>query len=276
MNRFDGYARSADAIHGIYQFLSRNGVRFLLGSQGSVRQIIYKEPGGEALGLRTADGEFHPAGLVIVAAGAGATKILPASGRQIVAKAWSVAHILLSDEEASFLRGIPVTYARDLAFFFEPDPDTSLLKICPMGGGYTNTDSETGVSHRPSPSLKELSELPSEDEERIRKMLAQTLPSLRDRPLVRKSLCWFADTNDSEFVIDYVPGTEKSVIVLSGDSGHGFKMFPVVGGWIRELLDAGKQEVKRWRWKSEAKGSGNVSWRLGESREIKDVLPSKL
>ncbi|KAL4807227.1 FAD dependent oxidoreductase [Aspergillus unguis] len=277
MNRFDGYAHSGNALAGIYRVLQGSGVKFFLGQKGSIREILYDST-GKATGVKTVNGTVHQGGLVIVAAGAGVGKILPTLGTQIVAKSWSVAHVLLSDEETAALRGIPVTYARDFGFFFEPDPKTNLLKVCPMGGGYINTDPKTGVSHSPGDLETSRGWLPAEDEGRIRKLLSQTLPALADRPLVRKSLCWFADTQDSDFIIDYVPGSKNSVVVLSGDSGHGFKMFPIVGEWVRDLLKGDSQDVKRWRWKGQEKKEnwgGDVSWRLGESRELRDVLPGK-
>ncbi|KAL4784380.1 FAD dependent oxidoreductase [Aspergillus varians] len=286
MNRFDGYAHSGNALAAIYRVTQAAGVKFLMGGErGGVESIVYEEGDGEggvkSKGVKTKDGKIHAGELVIVAAGAAAGELVPEIGTQIVAKAWAVAHVQLTDEETSALRGIPVTYARDLGFLFEPDPKTSLLKICPMGGGYVNTDPGPGVSRSPQ-GLEASAFLPAEDEERVRTLLAQTLPGLARRELVRKSLCWFADAKDSEFVLDYVPGTDGSVVLLSGDSGHGFKMFPIVGGWVRELLEDGNgiQKVARWRWKGQAEGKedwgGDVSWRLGEPRELKDVLPGKM
>ncbi|BCS18274.1 NAD(P)/FAD-dependent oxidoreductase [Aspergillus puulaauensis] len=281
LNRFDGYAHSGNALAGIYKYTQAAGVKFFLGhQQGGVAEVVYNKE-GRGTGVRTRDGKFHPASLVIVAAGAGVGKLLPELGTQIVAKSWSVAHVLLTDEETSALRGIPITYARDFGFYFEPDPKTNLLKICPMGGGYVNTDPRTGVSHAPE-DLETSRFLPAEDEGRIRKLLEQTLPGLAKRPLVQKTLCWFADTKDSDFIVDYVPGSNGSVVVLSGDSGHGFKLFPIVGEWTRDLLaeQSKTQKIARWRWKSpqaedKASWGEDVSWRLGETRELRDVLPGK-
>ena len=106
-----------------------------------------------------------------------------------------------------------------------------------MGGGYINTDPKTGISHSPG-NLKDSAFLPEDDEKQLRELLRQTLPALADRPFVEKSLCWFADTNDSDFIIDYIPGMSDSVIVMSGDSGHGFKMFPIVGTFVTDMLAA--------------------------------------
>jgi sarcosine oxidase/L-pipecolate oxidase len=280
INKFDGYAHSANALVAVYRETQASGVRYFLGKHGAVSQIVYRD--GKSIGIRTVNGHFHPAELVIVAAGAAVAKLVPEVGNQVVAKSWSVAHVHLTDEETSELRGIPVTYARDLGFFFEPDPKTNLLKLCPMGGGYINTDTTTGVSHSPQ-SLKTSAFMPQEDESQLRRLLAQTLPRLANRPLVLRSLCWFADTKDSDFIIDYVPNTASSVVILSGDSGHGFKMFPIVGKWVKDLIEASdrKQAVRRWRWKESnaqigENWGGNVSWRLGQSRELKDILPGRV
>lgn len=285
-NRFDGYAHSAAALVGIHQFLATKGVRFLLGNHGAAQSILYHDTQAgasrKATGVKTASGATHAAELVIVAVGAAASHLVPQVSQQVVAKSWAVAHIQLTDEETAWLRSLPVVYARDLGFMFEPDPETNLLKICPMGGGYINTNQD-GVS-LPVQSVQDNSFLPAEDEGRIRKLLQQTLPTLAERPLVQKTLCWFADTSDSDFIIDYVPNTSSSVILLSGDSGHGFKMFPIFGQWVLDLLNATdhKQPVTRWRWKDQ-KDEGkdaeiwgtDVSWRLGATREYQEVRPSK-
>ena len=281
LNRYDGYGHSSNALVAVHRACVALGVRFLLGDNGNVTEVVYESAGPgsarAATGVRTCGGVFHPAQLVIVAAGAGAGRLVPELGAQVVAKSWSVAHVRLTDDEASALRGIPVTYARDLGFLFEPEPGTNLLKLCPMGGGFVNTDPATGISHPPG-TLEESRFMPAADEDRCRRLLAQTLPALAGRPLVNKSLCWFADTADSDFIIDYVPGTSGSVLLLSSDSGHGFKMFPVFGKWVRALLEAegGKQPVARWRWKTpkvEGNWGADVSWRIGTSEEFEQIRP---
>ena len=252
-------------------------MKFCLGDGGTVSELVYVTVAGgqrKATGVRTRTG-IVDAKLVIVAAGAAAARLVPECGQQVVAKAWSVAHVQLTPDEASALRGIPVTYARDLGFFFEPDPETRLLKLCPMGGGYVNTDTETGVSHAPG-SPADSNFMPLRDQLQVRRLLAQTLPALKDRPLVRQYLCWFADTSDSDFIVDYVPGTSESVLLMSGDSGHGLKFFPIVGHWVTDMLvsPGGKQPVANFRWKKPGKNGswgGDVSWRLGETVEFRDL-----
>ncbi|CAO2651314.1 Nn.00g096110.m01.CDS01 [Neocucurbitaria sp. VM-36] len=277
--KYDGYVHSANALRGIHREASNNGVRFFLGDKvGAIEKIVYEGVGQsrKSVGVKTKAGRFHAAKLVIVTVGAAAHKIVPELGTEVSAKSWSVAHVRLTDDETATLRGIPVTYARDLGFFFEPDPKTNLLKLCPMGGGYINTNPSTGVSEAPEGVMRFV---PKEDERKMRELLRQTLPYLADRPLVDKFICWFADTADSDFVVDYVPETSSSVMILTGDSGHGFKMFPIVGKWVNNLLNEvdGKQSISRWRWrvpKPKPKGESfddDVSWRIGNVREIRDV-----
>ncbi|KAL6705525.1 hypothetical protein ACN47E_006642 [Coniothyrium glycines] len=278
--KYDGYVYSANALRGIYRECRKNGVRFFLGEKvGAVDRIVYEKHGlqRKSVGVQTKAGRFHAAALTIVTVGAAAHKIVPELGREVSAKSWSVAHVCLTDEETAALRGIPVTYARDLGFFFEPDPGTNLLKLCPMGGGFVNTNPDTGVSEALENIIRNV---PKEDERKMRELLRQTLPYLADRPLVQKFICWFADTEDSDFVIDYVPDTSSTVMILTGDSGHGFKMFPIVGRWVDNLLNEpnGQQSIKRWRWrtpKPKAEGESfldEVSWRIGDVQEIRDVF----
>ncbi len=123
-----------------------------------------------------------------MATGAAACSLVLSLGTQVVTKSWSVAHVNLTEKEASARRSIPGTYARDLSFFFEPEYGTNLLKLCPVEGGFVNTDPETGVSH-PSGTLEESHFMLANDKRRIRKLLAQNLPTLANRPLINKMLC---------------------------------------------------------------------------------------
>ncbi|KXT01610.1 hypothetical protein AC578_8016 [Pseudocercospora eumusae] len=277
-NRLAGYGHSADALKGIWEHCARIGVKFVLGeSAGKVDKLLYS--GSKCVGLETADGKKHKADLTICALGAHGADLLPGLGKFVTARAWSVAHVQLNEDEANFLRGIPTTNVRDLGFFFEPDPKTKLFKLCPLGVGFTNTGSD-GVSLAPKERLPQPQDfIPAEDEQKLRQLLRETFPWMADRPFVDQKLCWFADTADSDYCIDFVPGTQNSVVALSGDSGHGFKMMPIVGKWVAQLLGDGKQSEQRWMWKSVDLTKQNwgekVSWRIGKGAELRDLLKAK-
>ncbi|KAI0165747.1 FAD dependent oxidoreductase [Xylariaceae sp. FL1272] len=253
-NTFAGYAHAANAMMSTYEACIAKGVTFYKGEAAT--DLVYD--GDRCVGVQTASGKRFPAEFVVLTMGASIGRMLPKLGKQIVAKAWSVAHIQLTPVEAEKLKGIPVTFARDLGFFFEPEPGTGLLKICSSGAGICNF--ETPTNSMP-PANNDF--ILSEDEDKMRQLLRDTLPALADRPLIRRHICWVADTADTHFVIDTMPG-KRGLFVATGDSGHGFKMMPVVGRWIQNLIETGHQNEPNWRWKANTDATGWVDWRHGE------------
>ncbi|KAK0731903.1 FAD dependent oxidoreductase [Lasiosphaeris hirsuta] len=262
-NPVAGYVRAKELLGAVWEVVKGlPGVEVKPGEK--VVRLEYE--GDRCVGAVTEAGARYVADVVVLTVGASVGRLLPSIGRQVAARSWSVAHVQLTEEEASRLKGIPVTYSRDLGYFFEPDPDTRLLKVCPSGAGFTNYVKETGISV----PREDNDFLPAGQEEAVRKILREHLPGLADRPLVDCKICWCADTADSEYIIDFVPGT-KGLVVVSGDSGHAFKMFPLVGGWVKDLLDAGEQSIARWRWKEGASAGGEVSWRVGTTRDLNEA-----
>ncbi|CAM1507803.1 Fc.00g046510.m01.CDS01 [Cosmosporella sp. VM-42] len=276
-NRVAGYAHSGNALHGIYLHCASRGVRFILGEKaGQVVSLSY-DKSGRCTGFKTADGIDHSASTTICALGAYGASLIPSLGKFAVGRCWSVAHVQLTEKECDLLRGLPTTNVRDLGFFFEPDPATRLFKLCPLGAGYTNTNPKNGTSLPPNdPAAGPLQDfIPLEDELKLRQLLREVFPWMANRPFVDRKLCWFSDTKDSEYCIDFVPGTQNSLVVLSGDSGHGFKMMPTFGKWVLELVVKGKQELKRWQWKNPSEADANwgdaVSWRIGTAKELSEL-----
>ncbi|KAF2651075.1 FAD dependent oxidoreductase [Lophiostoma macrostomum CBS 122681] len=275
-NKLAGYAHSANALVAEYNACVKLGVKFHLGSTaGEVNELLYDlaSNGRICIGAKTAGGKVYHADKTILALGAEVARLLPQIGKQVTGRCWGVVHIQLTPEEAASLESIPVTNVRDLAFFFEPDRKTNKLKFCHMGGGYTHT--RNGVS-LPYSSLAESQFVPDIDEHHIRQLLREVLPQFADRPLVDQHLCWFADTADSDFIIDFVPGTNSTLAVLSGDSGHGLKFLPTFGEFARELLEKGKPRTPKWEWK-DGTGAQGVNWRGdARGRELSGVVRAKL
>ncbi|KAI1495431.1 FAD dependent oxidoreductase [Biscogniauxia marginata] len=266
LNGFAGYAHAADALTAMYSACCALGVKICLGEE--VRSLVYT--GDTCAGAIVTSGTQYSAELTIITLGASLGAVLPQTGRQITAKAWPVAHIQLTPDEAATLRGIPVTYARDLGFFFEPDHRTNLLKICPSGAGYTNYMRIVDAKYDISIPKDDNDFITEQDEIMIRKLLRETLPTLADRPLINRRMCWCADTADSEYVIDFVPG-KKGVMIVAGDSGHAFKMLPLVGEWVNEVVSAGQQEKRRWRWKEGSDAGTEVTWRVGKIIDLNSL-----
>ncbi|KAI1077445.1 FAD dependent oxidoreductase [Whalleya microplaca] len=263
-NSFAGYASAADAMKAVYSACIALGVTIHLDS--AVQALTYSS-GSICTGALTTAGKQYGASVTVLALGSSLGSILPQLKSQVIAKASPVAHIQLNAQEAAQLRGIPVTYVRDLGFFFEPDQHTNLLKICPAMAGYTNYGTPSGLSLPPEDNAF----IPARDETMIRRLLWETLPALAERPLVGRKLCWCADTADSEYVIDFVPGT-KGLVVVTGDSAHAFKMLPTVGGWVKDVVEKGRQNNERWRWKEGSDAASvDISWRVGKTTDLHQV-----
>jgi sarcosine oxidase/L-pipecolate oxidase len=261
-----GYARAAKAVSTLHAECIRLGVQFVTGDAGHAVELLYFEGANPTcVGATTLDGTTHLAEVVILCMGAHAGSLLPSIGAQITAKAWAVGEIQLSESEAESLRGIPVINCRDLGFLFEPDLSTNRLKLCNKGAGYTFFSPENGIS-----LPRDFEGIPSQDEEEMRELLREVLPDLAEREFVKKKMCWCADTRDEEYVIDFMPGTQ-GLVVVGGDSGHAFKMFPVVGKWVLNLLE-GREKVDRWKWKgAEDESDKKTPWRLGEVKDLGDL-----
>lgn len=118
-----------------------------------------------------------------------------------------------------------------------------------------------------------LHNIPVADEALMHRLVAEAIPQFSNRPLINKFMCWIADTADSDFIVDFVPGCE-GLAVLSGDSGHAFKFLPTAGQWATKLLEDGVQIIKRWKWKVvdvKADCNNDISWRVGHTNDIKEV-----
>ncbi|KAI2469062.1 FAD dependent oxidoreductase [Annulohypoxylon bovei var. microspora] len=264
-NSYAGYAHAADAMTAVYSACIALGVTIHLNS--AVQTLIYSDSGNICTGAVTTSGKRFNASTIVLTLGASLGSILPQIKRQVIAQASPVAHIQLTASEAARLRGIPVTYARDLGFFFEPDRRTNLLKICPAMAGYTNYATPSGLSLPPEDNAF----IPARDEAMIRRLLRETLPALAERPLVGRRVCWCADTADSEYVIDFVPG-KRGLVVVTGDSAHAFKMLPTLGAWVKDVVERGRQEKERWQWKEGNDAAGvDISWRVGKPTDFGEV-----
>ncbi|KAF3066451.1 L-pipecolate oxidase [Daldinia childiae] len=275
-NKLAGYAHSADASKAVYDACIKLGVNFILGrDNGQVTELVYDAISSRrvCVGVKTRGNQIYHAEKVILALGADVPGLIPQLGPQVTGRCWGVVHIQLTPEEASPLRGIPVTNVRDLAFFFEPDKATNKLKFCHMGGGFTNFAMTKNGLSLPYEKLEDSQFIPLDDEAYIRKLLQEVFPQFANRPLIDKHLCWFADTIDSDYIIDFVPDTNSSLIVLSGDSGHGFKMLPIFGGFVKDILEHGSQSIPKWQWKDDTKLKSTGTWRGDTATQELSEIP---
>lgn len=65
--------------------------------------------------------------------------------------------------------------------------------------------------------------------------IQSVLPGLDDQS-VKQTWCLYTSTPDHDFVISYVPGWDRDIVIVGGGSGHAFKMSPAIGAAAAALV----------------------------------------
>lgn len=80
------------------------------------------------------------------------------------------------------------------------------------------------------------------DENILIEFLNQYIPDGHENTLVMKT-CLYTNTPDHDFIIDFLPGFNKEVVIAAGFSGHGFKFVSVVGEILADLAMNGSTKL---------------------------------
>ena len=81
-----------------------------------------------------------------------------------------------------------------------------------------------------------------EDEENLIYALNKFFPGSYKSTHVMKT-CMYTNTPDENFILDFLPGYDKDVMIATGFSGHGFKFSSVVGEIMSDLAIKGKTNL---------------------------------
>lgn len=71
--------------------------------------------------------------------------------------------------------------------------------------------------------------VPLKSIEAIKTYVSTFMPDLAALPIAVTRLCFYTDTVDNSFLIDYIPGYNNSLFICTGGSGHGAKFTPILG-----------------------------------------------
>ncbi|KAL8305532.1 hypothetical protein RB597_003676 [Gaeumannomyces tritici] len=266
---------------------SRAGVRFVLHPTAGRLVSLTTSGGGGGGGVETADGRAHAARLVVLACGAWTPSVLaPRLDGLCEATAGSVAMLRLPRASPLFDRFAPDSFPtwqyrlRDGAdgglYGFARDDD-GWLKIGYRGTKYTNYQASTGEdggersvpvtrwSDQPPAAGPTVEAIPEQARKVIQRFLDDHLPELGEAGIGIEvtRLCWYTDSFDNHFVVDYVPGMtpadgETAVMVATGGSGHAFKFLPNIGNWVVDVIEGvglDRPAIKAWRWRTPAPGA---------------------
>lgn len=259
---FNGYSGWADAGASIRWYRGRveaeTRVNFV---DAQVERLLTE--GRKVTGVRLKDGRELKADLVVMAAGAWCTDLVDLRGR-VEATGHILGYLDITDEEQAVLGKRP-TVLNLTSGLFIITPKDNVLKIARHGYGYLNPEVIT-TALPPSPDQKQTqfvasrpytardgapNIMPYEADQLFRKGLRDLIPGegIETRPWRAARVCWYSDTRDADWLIDWHPGWE-GLFIATGDSGHGFKFLPVIGDKIVNcMLGKGGELGAKWRWK---------------------------
>jgi len=201
--------------------------------------VAMSQEAGRVTGVVLGDGARLTADVVVSALGAWTPFVFPELGTLLRTTGQAVVHFQPADPAPWRAPAFPV-WAADIErtgrYGFPANAD-GIVKVAKHGAGV--------------PVLRpdQKREVTAADVAEAREFLRGSLPGLADAPVAATRQCWYGDAADGDFLIDRHP-TRAGLFVVGGDSGHGFKFAPVMGGLIADVVE-GKPNAwaERFRWR---------------------------
>jgi monomeric sarcosine oxidase len=181
--------------------------------------------------VNTDHGTFAAERLVITA-GAWAPSVLSELGLKLTVLRKPLYWYACDEPGFESASGLPA-FLYDLpegVFYGFPKIDTDGVKLGQHSGGDPVSD-----------PLKLNREIDSADRSRVEAFAAQCLRGL-SRQLTRHCVCMYTMTPDEHFVVDLHP-VDKRIAIAAGLSGHGFKLTPVIGEALADLVTQGQTDL---------------------------------
>jgi len=231
-----GYAESGRAVAVLIEGARSIGVEL----REHAKFCALDEASDRVKGIVFESGEKLPAEAVVMAVGAWTPYVLPFTHDFFRASGQPVFHLKPAQPELFAPERFPI-FGADISatgFYGFPLNRDGVVKIANHGlGREMSPDSPERV-------------VTKEEENRMREFLSDSFPSLADAPVVFTRVCFYCDTKDGDFWI--APDPDRAgLTIATGDSGHGFKFAPVLGGIIADAVE-GKVNPK-FRWRPEVK-----------------------
>ena len=79
------------------------------------------------------------------------------------------------------------------------------------------------------------------EQQKGRELLARYIPPAAGE-IRNASVCMYTNTPDLHFAIDWLPGANERVLIVSPCSGHGFKFAPAIGEVVGQMIVDGRSE----------------------------------
>lgn len=186
-------------------------------------------------GVRTGETTLSAAS-VVVAAGAWSASLVPELDGAVRAVGQPVMHFAPRDA-APFRPPRFVPFGADIS-------RTGWYGFCANADGVVKL-----AHHGPGEVVDPTSPraIPEGAEARFRSFSSRALPDLAAAPVAHRRLCLYCDSVDGDLWIDNVPGRD-GLVIATGGSGHAFKLAPLLGGWVADVVEGGAPEA-RFAWR---------------------------
>jgi len=229
-----GWVEAAEVMRELARDARRARVRI----REEVRVVGLVEEGARVTGVLDGDGRTHRADVVVVAAGAWSTGIVPQLQGALQPVAQPVLHFEVDDPEA-WQPPTFVPWAAEIAetgWYGFPATADGFVKVAHHGPGTPgDPDGEATVS--------------DEHVDRCRAFLSEAIPDLANAPVAARRSCFYCDTFDGYFWIGRDPD-RRGLVVAAGGSGHAFKFAPVLGPLVADAVeDETSRFARPFRWR---------------------------
>lgn len=221
-NPICGWADARQSVDYLARQCTQLGVSFITGSHGMVTSLVKRRE--EVVGVKTHSGSVITSDQVILATGAWTPHLIDMTNLSI-STGQPVGFIQLTPDEAEQLKDCPIVIDLSTGWFsFPPTPGTNILKVARHGYGYETSRVSAQLNKLVSAPKLDSSNvsskfIPADAESALREGLSLFFPQFKDRPFVNRRLCWYADTPQGDFMVDYHPSL-KNLFVATGDSGQ--------------------------------------------------------
>lgn len=223
-----GWARSGRVMELLAADAVAHGVEMIVDPSARLRIA-----GGSVTGIDV-DGGAVDAKTTVAAAGAWTAALVPGLESKVRCIGQPVVHLEPTDPEQFSASRFP-PFGLDIAKsgWYGFPTNRGVVKIANHGPGIPVDPDGPKV-------------VPAAWIDEVRAMARRWLPSLADARVAATRLCLYTDTADGDFIIDRHPDID-GLVVATGGSGHAFKMAPMLGELVADVVSGGEPQP-RFRW----------------------------
>ncbi|KAK9776223.1 putative FAD dependent oxidoreductase [Seiridium cardinale] len=251
------------------QHLARKaGVKFVLDPIRGKVVNIGTDVNGRPV-VETEDKQTHEADLVIVSGGGWTPGLVPETEGLLETTAGSVATIHIPEDRPDLRErfspeNFPViTWSKAKGIYALPMTEEGDFKIGYRRTKYTNFERVGGrrisVPKTAHVTAEKESNITRQALEAVKEFVSANTPELAELGISSTKLCWYTDSIDNSFVVDFVPG-KPGVLVCSGGSGHGFKFLPILGREVVKIIESRDRDgvyAQMWKWRESDRPARN-------------------